>query len=158
MPPAFPCSSTSMSCLASRAPERCRPPTASTPTRCTSPRAFERDERKRHQTSHSFQRISRLCFFCRNPVIDDALEEGQRQRSVRQYLIVELAQLEARAERLPGTLAQLENFQHAGFVRERLSGRYEIALDFGGDIALFHTGLFHHVRNGLLAAPMFVVD
>src|SRR5436190_16524237 len=92
-------------------------------------------------------------FPARNVGVDYLLEERERQRAVLQHFVVELAQVEPRAERALRTLAQLEDLQHADLVGERLRRHHEVTLDLDDDFRFRHAGVLHHVPDGLLARP-----
>src|SRR5262245_3452416 len=53
-------------------------------------------------------------------IVDQALEHRQRHRAVLEHDVVEVADVELRAQLLLRLLAQLEDLQHADLVRERL--------------------------------------
>ena len=76
------------------------------------------------------------CAAAGDPVVDLALEHGQRQRAGHQHLGVEVLEVEAAAERLLGLGAQLEDLELADLVGERLAGNGDVALDLGGDLGL----------------------
>src|SRR5262245_55776928 len=62
---------------------------------------------------------SRL-FVSRDPAVDLLLEHVERHRAVAQHLVVERGELELRAQRLLGLLAQLDDLELADLVGQRL--------------------------------------
>src|SRR5438270_3597859 len=64
-----------------------------------------------------------------HPGIDKLLEHVERQRAVCQHNVMELPQIELRAELLLRFLAQIEDPQHPDFVSCRLARHDDVTID-----------------------------
>src|SRR6185436_11729029 len=89
-----------------------------------------------------------------DPAVHVLLEHAQRNGAAAEDDVVEVADVELRAERLLRAPAELANLQLAELVRQRLAGPRNVAIDLGLDLVERQGGARGHVVDGLLARPL----
>ena len=85
--------------------------------------------------------------------MDLVLEHLQRQRAGIEHLLVELADVEFRAERGLGFVAQAADGQLAELVGERLAGDGDVALDLGSRVGLRFARVGQEIVDRPIARP-----
>src|SRR4029079_18213372 len=92
-------------------------------------------------------------FVCGYPPVNFRFQHLERYGAVLEHLVVERRDLEFRAQRLFGALAQFDDLELSDLVRQRLAGNGREALGLGHRARHLRRGVRHHVVDGLLAGP-----
>src|SRR5207253_4154543 len=94
----------------------------------------------------------------RDPVLDLLVEDGERQGSRHQHLGVELARIEARAERLLRPGADFGDLHLADLIGERLARHRDVALGLGGGVGAAARAVVEDVLDRPVAGPPLRMD
>src|SRR5579884_2807850 len=89
----------------------------------------------------------------RQPSVDAALENVERQRAGAEHRLVKRAQIEPRAQRGASALAQLEDLELSDLVRARLARIGDVAVDLVHDVEPRLRRVVQEVRDRAVARP-----
>src|SRR5260370_38253426 len=88
-----------------------------------------------------------------DPLASFGVEQVEGKGPVTEALVVELADVESRAQLARRERAQLLELELPQLVRERLPGIHDVAIDLDDDFVLRHGGVLPEVVNRLLPGP-----
>src|SRR6187402_666986 len=99
-----------------------------------------------------------MLFLRRNPSVHALVEDVERKCAGVDDEVVELAEVELRAESSLCAIAEFDELELADFVAQSLCGPGDVAIGFGLDVGLVDGGVIVEKVDHLLACPVFGVD
>src|SRR5215510_3242704 len=97
--------------------------------------------------------INSIAFLPGDPIADLFFQNAEWQRTVIEYGVMKLPEVEFAAQLCFRFASQLFNLQFAKFICERLSKPHDVAIDFDGDVIFSLDCVFEHEVDRLLTTP-----